>query len=387
MAGIFQKATKRQSRLRMALDGPSGSGKTYTALAFATALANGGGIAVIDTERGSASKYADLFTFDVLELETFAPQQYIAGIEAAEQAGYAVLVIDSLSHAWEGEGGVLDLHDQATKRDRSGNSYTAWKDITPLHRKLVDAILQSRCHIIVTMRSKTEYVLVPDDKGRQVPKKIGMAPVQRQGMEYEFDIVADLDIDHNMVVSKSRCFAVADDVVSKPDAKWFAKVAAWLTDGAPEPERKAPAPEPDSKAPGEQKVTKSETSSTQGGQPVHSTKPTRPYDPDTLKKGLAQKAAKGGADVASEGKRGAVVGALDNLFTFGGDDKDTATGKRHDLLSHLTGSDTSKGLTDGWCDTLLEWAQEETAEGKMPKFLAVQEAAFVIKLLAAEAGQ
>jgi hypothetical protein len=240
----FRKATKSQSKLRMALDGPSGSGKTFTGLTFATALAQGGKVAVIDTERGSASKYADMFSFDVLELDSYHPQNYMDGIDAAEQAGYAVVLIDSLSHAWEGEGGVLELHEQATKRDRAQNSYTAWRDVTPIHRALVDAILQSKCHIIVTMRSKTEYVMTPDDRGRQTVKKVGMAPVQRAGMEYEFDIVADLDTDHNMVVSKSRCFAVADAVVNKPKAAWMGAVIAWLTDGAPVVEAPVTRPEP-----------------------------------------------------------------------------------------------------------------------------------------------
>jgi len=226
----------------MAIDGPAGSGKTFTALTFAAALANGGGIAVIDTERGSASKYSDFFTFDVLELDTFHPQLYIDGIRTAEEAGYDVIVIDSLSHAWEGEGGVLDLHEQATKRQRTENSFAAWKDVTPIHRRLVDAILGSRCHVVVTMRSKIEYVQI-EENGRKIVKKVGMAPVQRQGVEYEFDIVADMDIDHNMVISKSRCFAVADAVVSKPNAQWFARVKEWLQAGAPAPE---PAPKPES---------------------------------------------------------------------------------------------------------------------------------------------
>lgn len=228
----FTKATKTQSRLRMAIDGPSGSGKTYTALVFGTALVNGGKLAVIDTERGSASKYADMFEFDVLELDRYSPDNYIAGIQAAEDAGYTVLIIDSLSHAWEGKGGVLEMHDEATKRSRSQNSWAAWRDVTPAHRSLVDAILQSRCHVIATMRSKMAYIQTESHK----IKKVGMAPVQRQGMEYEFDIGASMDIDHNMVVSKSRCFAIADAVVPKPTAEWFDVVTHWLTDGAPAPE-------------------------------------------------------------------------------------------------------------------------------------------------------
>jgi hypothetical protein len=215
----------------MALTGPSGSGKTYSALVFATSLADGGKVAVIDTERGSASKYADIFAFDVLELTTFHPQQYIDGIKVAEAAGYAVLVIDSLSHAWEGAGGVLELHDQATRRNGSGNSYTAWRDVTPLQRKLIDALYQANLHVIVTLRSKMEYAQTQDERGKTVIKKMGMDPIQRPGIEYEFDIVGDMDQDHNMIVSKTRCPQIADAVVNKPTAAWFATVVTWLSEG------------------------------------------------------------------------------------------------------------------------------------------------------------
>jgi hypothetical protein len=235
----------------VAIDGPSGAGKTFTALIAAGVLAQGGRVAVIDTERGSASLYSDRFDFDVLELTNFNPQNYIDAIEAAEQAGYGVVVIDSLSHAWEGEGGALDMVDQASKRSQSGNSYTAWKNVTPLQRKLVDAMLQSPCHIVATMRSKTEYVLETNERGKQVPKKIGMAPVQRQGMEYEFTIVADMDIDHNLAVSKSRCEALADKVVLKPDARFWQIFVDWLNSGAdvPPPPARESEPPPSQTAP------------------------------------------------------------------------------------------------------------------------------------------
>lgn len=254
MAVQIVKAKKQQSRLRMALDGPAGSGKTYTALRFAFSLASSyDKVLVIDTEHASAAKYVGEDPdglgpwpeFDTVILDDFHPRNYVEAIAAGEQGGYEVIVIDSLSHAWEGEGGVLDLHDQATKRSASGNSFTAWKDVTPLHRQLVEAMLQSRCHIIATMRSKTEYVQTTDDKGRTVIKKVGMAPVQRQGIEYEFDIVADLDIDHNLIISKSRCARITDAVVNKPDAKWFQTVKAWLSDGSPLP----PAPTHKAQAP------------------------------------------------------------------------------------------------------------------------------------------
>ena len=242
MAIQFRKATKAQSKLRMTIDGPAGSGKTFTALTFAKTLAGDGKVAVIDTERGSASKYADLFDFDTVELDSFSPQNYIECIKAAEGAGYAVIVIDSLSHAWEGTGGVLDLHDQATVREPGRNSYTAWRSVTPIHNKLVDAMLQSRCHVIATMRSKMDYIQTEDASGKKRIEKVGMAPIQRSGMEYEFDVVADMDTAHNMVVSKSRIFAIADAVVNKPNGEWFKQVISWLNDGTPAPAPKAEAP-------------------------------------------------------------------------------------------------------------------------------------------------
>jgi len=232
----FTRATKTQSRLRMALDGPSGSGKTFTALIGAFVLVGENGrVALIDTERGSASKYADRFPpFDTLELESFSPQTYTEAIKVAGEEGYDVLIVDSLSHAWEGEGGALDLVDRMASKG-GGNSYTAWKDVTPMHRRMVDALLQSPCHIIATMRSKMEYVLEPDAKGKMVPRKVGMAPIQRQGMEYEFDIVVDLDINHKLIVSKTRCPAVDGAEEIKPGARWFVPIRGWLTDGAPAP--------------------------------------------------------------------------------------------------------------------------------------------------------
>lgn len=243
----FTKATKKRSKLRLAIDGPSGSGKTYTALIAATAMRNGGKIAVIDTERGSASLYSDRFDFDVLELNTYSPALYTEAIHAAEAAGYGVIVIDSLSHAWEGEGGALDLVDEASTRNK-GNSYVAWRDVTPMHRKMIDTMLQSPAHIIVTMRSKMDYVQEKDAQGSTKIRKIGLAPIQRQGMEYEFTIVGDMDLDHKLVISKSRCDFIADAVISKPTTDFFKRILDWLDNGEPTIKPKpqpTPAPEPE----------------------------------------------------------------------------------------------------------------------------------------------
>lgn len=230
MSLSFQKASKKLSRLRLSLIGVAGSGKTYTALNIAKHL--GGPIAVVDTERGSASKYSDIFDFDVLELESFSPQNYIDAIQAAEEAGYNVLIIDSLSHAWTGKDGALDQVTRATKRSQSGNTFAAWRDVTPMHNSMVEAMLNARLHIITTMRAKTEYVQEKNEKtGKVTVRKVGLAPVQRDGLEYEFDVVADLDQDNNLIIGKTRCPAVAGMVIPRAGKEIAQKLLAWLSDG------------------------------------------------------------------------------------------------------------------------------------------------------------
>ena len=226
----FKRATKSQAKLRMAVMGPSGSGKTYTSLSVATAL---GKVAVIDTEHGSASKYGDRFTFDVLELSDYHPQQYIDAIQAAGEGDYDVLVIDSLSHAWNGAGGVLEIVDRAARRSESKNTFAAWRDATPLHNQLVEALLSVPLHLITTMRSKTEYVLERDERGKMTPRKVGLAPVQREGMEYEFDVVAEMDMKNTLFITKTRIPRLAGKVIPYPDAALGETLRAWLLDGTP----------------------------------------------------------------------------------------------------------------------------------------------------------
>jgi len=241
---MFVKAEKSQSRLRMALIAPSGAGKTYTALKLAKELAGEGKVAVIDSERGSASKYADEFDFDVVNLESFSPETYTAAIEAAGADGYAVLIVDSLTHAWSGKDGALEQVDKAVARQRggSGNTFTAWREVTPMHNALIDAMLRSPCHVIGTLRTKTEYVLEENEKGKKVPRKVGMAPIQRDGMEYEFDVVADMDIDHKMIISKTRCSALDGGVFKKPGKEVADTLKAWLGTGKAIPTPPAPTP-------------------------------------------------------------------------------------------------------------------------------------------------
>lgn len=240
----FSPATRTRSRGRVAIDGPAKSGKSMTALRLAFAL--GGKIAAIDTEFGSLSKYTfespddeGPFTFDVLELRQFKPENYISAIRDAERGGYDVLVIDSLSHAWCGEGGILD------QKDKLGGGWSDWAKLTPQHRHLVDAILGSSIHVIATMRSKTEYMVEEyEEKGRKKsrPVKIGLAPVQREGMEYEFDLLCSIDQAHDLRVTGSRCAAMDGLTAHKPGAKFFAPYVAWLGIGN-EPKAR-PIPEP-----------------------------------------------------------------------------------------------------------------------------------------------
>ncbi len=231
---MFQKATKKAAWGRIALIGPSGSGKTYTALSIAPAL--GSKIALIDTENGSASKYADIFEFDTMNLQRFSPADYIAGINGAVAAGYQVCIIDSLSHAWMGQGGVLEQVDKAAVKYK-GNSFAAWRDATPQHNALIDALVRSPIHIIVTMRSKTAYE-IQDDRGKKKPVKIGLAPVQREGLEYEFDIVGELDQDNNLVVGKTRCSALRGFVGQYPGLEFGQIIADWLRGNEPMIEEK-----------------------------------------------------------------------------------------------------------------------------------------------------
>ena len=228
--GGFQKATKAAAKLRLGLVGPAGSGKTYTALRIAKGL--GGRIAVIDTERGSASLYAGErgIEFDVIELDTYGVERFIEGIKAAAEGGYSTVIIDSLSHAWAGKGGILEYVDNAGKRNQGGGNFGAWRDATPRHNSLVDAILGAPLHVICTLRSKVEYV-VENVGGRNQVRKVGLQPVQRDGLEYEFTVVGDVSQDHDLVVTKTRAAFLKDAVIREAGEDLGKQLAAWLANG------------------------------------------------------------------------------------------------------------------------------------------------------------
>lgn len=233
----FQKAVRSQKKLRCALLGPSGAGKTRTALELAKGL--GSKIALIDTEHGSASMYAHIVDFDAVELFEFSPDRYIEAINAAEEGGYDVLVIDSLSHAWSGKGGILEFVDRTKKNN---NSYNAWGDATPRHNKLVERLLTCKLHLIVTMRTKMEHVQEKDERtGKTIVRKVGMQPVQRDGMEYEFDVICDIDQQHTLTVGKTRIDEIDGECIQKAGADFGKKLKAWLDGGAPAKPKPRPA--------------------------------------------------------------------------------------------------------------------------------------------------
>jgi hypothetical protein len=228
----FKPANREASFARIALSGPSGSGKTYTALTLATALSDR--VAVIDTERGSASKYVGLngWKFDTSTPDKFSPLSLVELLGEAAGAEYGCIVIDSLSHYWMGADGMLE---QADRRARNGNSFSGWKEVRPEERKMIDALVAFPGHVVVTMRSKTEYVIEENERGKKVPRKVGMKPEQRDGIEYEFDVVGDLDHDNTLTIVKSRIHTLAKAVIPLPGEDLAIEIRDWLSDGAQVP--------------------------------------------------------------------------------------------------------------------------------------------------------
>lgn len=234
----FAPATREQAKARIALAGPSGSGKTFTALSLATAMSPR--VALIDTERGSASKYAASatgsgFTFDTLQMHKYDPRDLVGALAAAGQAGYGAVIVDSLSHFWMGTGGMLELVDAIGKRGGGGGNFGGWKEARPFERAMIDALLAYPGHVIVTMRTKTEYVVEEDQRGRKQVRKVGLKAEQRDGIEYEFDIIGDLDQENTLVISKTRCPDLSGAVINRPGEDMATTVLAWLQDGAEVP--------------------------------------------------------------------------------------------------------------------------------------------------------
>lgn len=199
---LLRKATRQKAKIRLGLSAVSGGGKTYSAIIIAKGLANGdlSKVALIDTENGSGDLYAHLGDYNVLQLSApFSPEKYIEAIKECEDAGMEVIIIDSITHEWEGKGGILEISNSMT-----GNSYTNWAKLTPRHQAFIDSILQSSCHVITTVRRKQDYEMITNAQGKLVPQKVGLKEVTREGFEYELTVNLELDSKHNATASKDR---------------------------------------------------------------------------------------------------------------------------------------------------------------------------------------
>ncbi len=241
----IKKAKRQQRKLKMNIQGVSGSGKTYTALMIAKTL--GDRVLLIDSEHASASIYSDKFDFDILELENLELDTYFKAISLAAKADYDCIVIDSASHAWEA---VLEEVEKESIRSRGGNTFQAWGKVgTPKYKEFLAEIMSLKSHLICTMRSKSEYLMeeYTDKAGnkKNKPVKIGTAPVFRQGGEYEFDLVVNMDLDHNFIVDKTRFSEFDNLIINKPDEKFANQLKAILETGEKPVEKK---PEPETKS-------------------------------------------------------------------------------------------------------------------------------------------
>jgi hypothetical protein len=229
----LKTSLRKSAKIRLSLQGPAGSGKTLSSLKIAFGLiGDWSKIAVIDTERGSANLYAHLGPYNVLDLdEPFTPERYIEAIKLCESSRIECIIIDSISMEWSGKGGILEIHEKTTSAMRVPNSFTAWASVTPRHQAFIDAILQCKCHVITTIRTKTEYVIT-ERNGKNVPQKVGMAAVQRDGWEYEVSISLDIDDEHMAISSKDRTGLFADKGKFRITTETGKLILDWCNSGA-----------------------------------------------------------------------------------------------------------------------------------------------------------
>ena len=225
----FRKAERKKAKVRLGLSAVSGGGKTYSSILIAKGLAKGdlSKVVVIDTENGSADLYANLGDYNVLPLlPPYSPERYVEAIKTCENAGMEVIIIDSITHEWDGKGGMLDISNSMT-----GNSYTNWAVLTPRHQRFIDAILQSKCHVITTVRRKQDYEMVVNDKGKLAPQKVGLKEVTREGFEYELTVNIELDQKHNATAQKDRTGLFMDKPQFVPSEETGKLILEWCESG------------------------------------------------------------------------------------------------------------------------------------------------------------
>lgn len=219
----FTRSARSKCKMKLSLQGPSGSGKTYSALHLAKGLTGDlQKVAVIDSENGSSHLYSHLGEYSVLNLQPpFSPEKYIQAISLAINEGYECVIIDSLSHEWCGQGGILDIHS-----NMQGNSFTNWSKLTPRHNALIQTIVNADVHVIATLRSKTDYV-IEQNNGKSIPQKVGLKAVQRDDSEYEFTISFELQHNFIALVSKDRTGLFTNEPELKLDEGVGKKILKW----------------------------------------------------------------------------------------------------------------------------------------------------------------
>jgi AAA domain len=218
--GAARKATVQRARLRAAFSGPSKSGKSYISLVIMDSLIKtlqehdslrgNGRFVVIDSEGGRGDDYGDLFDYDVYDLANFSPEAYIDAIRIFVGEGYSGIIIDQISHEWDGKGGALEINHNLTRQSSSKNSWAAWGDTTPRHQAFIETLVRCPTHLICTMRVKTDWDRQTNERGKIEPVKIGLSPVQRNSTEYEFDIFGTIDQNHNV---KMECRGMLSELL------------------------------------------------------------------------------------------------------------------------------------------------------------------------------
>jgi hypothetical protein len=223
----LRKATRQQAKMRLGLSAVSGGGKTYSAILIAKGLVGDlSKVAVIDTEHGSADLYAHLGDYNVLPLlAPFSPERYIEAIRACEKAGMEVIIIDSISHEWEGKGGCLEIVDSL------GGKYQDWAKVTPRHQNFLEAILHSSCHVITTVRRKQDYEMTKDNSGKVKVEKAGLKEVTREGFEYELTANLEIDMRHMANASKDRTGLFMGKPAFVPDESTGEMIREWCESG------------------------------------------------------------------------------------------------------------------------------------------------------------
>ena len=224
----LRKATRQKAKIRLGLSAPAGGGKTLSALLIASGMTSWDKIALIDTENGSGDLYSHLGEYNVLSLDApYTPERYVEAIQQCEKAGMEVIIIDSITHEWDGKGGILEIHSSMT-----GNSFTNWASITPRHQKFINAILSSPCHIITTVRRKQDYEMTKDGNGKIKVEKVGLKEITREGFEYELTVNLELDIKHNAKSSKDRTGLFMDQPEFVPSVATGKLILDWCNSGS-----------------------------------------------------------------------------------------------------------------------------------------------------------